>query len=150
MKLALRDFILAITATFFVIVAAHAGDGDPQAAKLAGQYAHLAGSQENALALVRALHEGVPVTLTAPDSSDPEVTTIEPPTGRMDWTDIRFALVIVQDKLFRSGIRRPTGEQLQAALTGGDVTRADGRVVAMGGILQMRAHGMGWKQIASR
>ncbi|MGZ5584455.1 MAG: hypothetical protein ACXWF2_15245 [Usitatibacter sp.] len=119
------------------------------AAKIAGQYANLAGSEENALALVMALREGSPVTLTAPDADAPEVTTIEPPTGKMAWTDVKFALVIAQDRLYRAGIARPTGEQLQAALTGGDLKRPDGIVVSMRGILQMRAAGMGWKQIAS-
>jgi hypothetical protein len=120
------------------------------AAKLAGQYAHLAGSEDNALALVMALREGSAVKLTAPDagSGTPDVTTIEPPTGRMGWSDVKFTLVIAQDTLYRLGITRPSGEQLQAALTGGDLTRADGTVVVMKGILQMRADGMGWKQIA--
>jgi hypothetical protein len=121
------------------------------AAKLAGQYAHLAGSEDNALALVMALREGSAVRLTAPDAGGgtPDVTTIEPPTGRMGWSDVKFALVIAQDALYRHGITRPTGEQLQAALTGGDLTRADGTVIPMKGILQMRADGMGWKQIAA-
>lgn len=128
-----------------------ANDAQSQmAARIAGQYVNLAGSEENALALVMALREGSPVTLTAPDTDAPDVTTIEPPTGKMGWTDVKFALVIVQDKLYRSGISRPTGEQLQAVLTGGELTRANGTVVSMKGILQMRAYGMGWKQIAAR
>jgi hypothetical protein len=125
----------------------------PIAAKIAGQYAHLAGSEDNALALVKALHLGAPVKLTAPDGASggesPEVTTIEPPTGKMGWGDVKFALVIVQGVLYRAGITRPTGEQLQAALTGGDVTKSDGTVVTLKGVLQMRADGMGWKQIAT-
>ena len=119
------------------------------AAKIAGKYVNLAGSEENALALVMALHEGSSVTLTAPDADVPDVTTIEPPTGKMGWSDVKFALVIAQDRLYRAGIMRPTGEQLQAALTGGDLRRRDGIVVSMKGVLQMRAAGMGWKQIAS-
>lgn len=126
----------------------------PIAAKIAGQYAHLAGSEDNALALVKALREGSPVKLTAPEAAPgsdvPEVTTIEPPTGKMGWSDVKFALVIVQAVLYRAGITRPTGEQLQAALTGGELRRKDGSVIEMKGVLQMRADGMGWKQIASR
>lgn len=121
------------------------------ATKLAGQYAHLAGSEDNALALVMALREGSAVKLTAPEAGGgtPDVTTIQPPTGRMGWADVKFTLVIAQDALYRSGITRPTGEQLQAALTGGELTRGDGTVITMKGILQMRANGMGWKQISA-
>lgn len=127
-----------------------ANDAQSQiAAGIAGRYVNLAGSEENALALVMALREGSVVTLTAPDTDAPDVTTIEPPTGKMGWTDVKFALVIAQDRLYRAGITRPTGEQLQAALTGGELKRPDGIVVSMKGILQMRAAGMGWKQIAS-
>lgn len=139
--------MLATTAPCAEMLAAR-DTPSPIAYRLAGQYAHLAGSEDNALALVMALHEGAAVTLMAPDAADPEVTTIEPPTGRMGWNDVRFALVIAQDKLFRFGVRRPTGEQLQAALTGGEITRADGSVVDMEGILQMRANGLTWERIA--
>jgi hypothetical protein len=122
------------------------------AAKIAGQYVNLAGSEDNALALVQALREGSSVMLTSPDEAGTrtlDVTTIDVPTGRMAWSDVKFALVIAQDRLYRAGIAHPTGEQLQAALTGGDLKRPDGIVVSMKGILQMRAAGMGWKQIAA-
>jgi hypothetical protein len=124
----------------------------PIAAKIASQYAHLAGSEDNALALVKALHLGAPVKLTAPESASaiPDVTTIEPPTGKMGWSDVKFALVIAQGILYRAGITRPTGEQLQAVLTGGELRRNDGSLIELKGVLQMRADGMGWKQIASR
>ena len=126
----------------------------PIAAKIASQYAHLAGSEDNAIALVKALHVGAPVKLTTAEGASggdmPDVTTIEPPTGKMGWTDVKFALVIVQGILYRAGITRPTGEQLQAALTGGELRRNDGSVLELKGVLQMRADGMGWKQIASR
>lgn len=123
------------------------------AARIASQYVRLAGSEDNALALVIALREGTSVQLTMPESAAtaglPEITTIDPPTGRLEWSDVRFALVTAQGVLYRLGIRQPTGEQLQATLVGGELRIANGPVVEMRGILQMRAEGVGWREIAS-
>jgi hypothetical protein len=130
------------------------------ATKIASNFVTLAGSQENALALVNALRNGTDVTLTTvvppPEgSTEPPTTTtttFTPPTGKMGWGNVKHSLALAQDALARAGIANPTAEQLQTALTGGDivVTNADGTTTTttLRGILTMRAEGMGWGNIA--
>jgi hypothetical protein len=98
------------------------------ATKIAASFTHLAGSRENALALVTALHDGTPATLAGANP-----LTYTPPTGKMGWGDVKISLALVQDSFAREGIARPTAEQLAARLNA---------------TLRMRAAGMGWGRIA--
>jgi hypothetical protein len=75
-------------------------------------------------------------------------TTITPPTGKMGWGEVFISLALAKAELSNLGITNPTPEQLQAALDGGTITKADGTTVAVKGVLEMRADGMGWGQIA--
>lgn len=125
------------------------------ASKIASNFTNLAGSEDNALALVNALRTGESVQLTyapAGTSTTPTISTLDPPTGKMGWGNVKISLALAQDQLARLGITNPTAEQLQAALNGGDitVTNADGTTTTstLRGVLQMRADGMGWGQIA--
>jgi len=130
------------------------------AGKIASNFVTLAGSEENALALVNALRNGTDVTLKTvvlpPEgSTEPPTTTtttFTPPTGKMGWGNVKHSLALAQDALARAGITNPTAEQLQTALNGGDivVTNADGTTTTttMRGILTMRSEGMGWGNIA--
>ena len=141
------------------------------ATKIASNFTKLAGSQENALKLVQGLRNGTAVTLTSTSttpttgtstgtgtgtgtSTTPTTTesTITPATGKMGWGNVKIALALAQDSLARAGITNPTSAQLNAALNGGDITvkAADGTTstVTLKGVLQMRADGMGWGQIA--
>jgi hypothetical protein len=123
------------------------------AGKFASPFATLAGSRDNAVALATALRTGSPATLTY-TSTGPRGTTITktltitPPTKPMGWGNVSHSLALAQFALSQQGISNPTGPQLQAALTGGSFTTADGKTVAMTGVLQQRADGMGWGQIA--
>jgi hypothetical protein len=123
-------------------------------AKIAADYLNLAGSEDNAVALAESLHEGVPVRLIAPsaanDEAVPAVTLMEPPTGPMDWSDVRMALMLARDALVSVGIYRPAAEQLRAVLTGGEFVTPSGRLAAFRGVLQMRAEGLNWGRIASQ
>jgi hypothetical protein len=132
-----------------------ANRGQTQVAqKIASNFGKLAGSDENALALVKALRSGETVKLAYPgaEGSTPTVTTVDPATAKMGWGNVKISLALAQDVLARAGITNPTGEQLQAALNGGSVTvkNADGTTTTteLKGILQMRADGMGWGEIA--
>jgi len=128
------------------------------ATKIASNFTDLAGSEENALALVNALRKGTDATLvttTAGTGGAPGTTTestITVPTKPMGWGNVKHALALAQDQLARAGITNPTAEQLQTALNGGTltVTRADGTTTTttVKGILTMRADGMGWGNIA--
>ena len=125
------------------------------ASKIASNFASLAGSEENALALVNALRTGDAVKLTYPPTgtgTTPTISTIDPPTGNMGWGNVKIALALAQDQLARAGIANPTAGQLQAALNGGTVSvkNPDGTTTTtqLRGVLQMRVDGMGWGEIA--
>jgi hypothetical protein len=122
------------------------------AGKIAAFFTNLAGSKDNANALVVALRNGTDVNLTTTTgtgaTATTTTTTFTPPTGKMGWGNVKIALALAQDSLLRAGITNPTPAQLQAALDGGTVTKADGTTVTLKGVLQMRADGMGWGQIA--
>lgn len=126
---------------------------DPIALKIASGFVNLAGSEDNILALVYALREGVAMRLVSPvapaSPATPEVTVIDLPTGRMSWIDVRMALMLARDALQRYGISHPTGEQLHAVLIGGNLNTPNGKVVTFRGVLQMRAEGMNWGGIAA-
>jgi hypothetical protein len=129
------------------------------AGKIAANFNSLAGSEKNSLALVNALRNGTNATLTyttppAKPGGTPTTTTatFDPPTGKMGWGNVKISLALAQDSLARAGITNPTAEQLQAALNGGSVTvkNPDGTTTTtkLSGVLQMRADGMGWGEIA--
>ena len=69
--------------------------------------------------------------------------TIENPNGPMGWGEVNITLAMAE-KLIGSG----DAASLDEALTGTSVTNADGTVTTTDGLLQMRADGMGWGQIA--
>ncbi len=121
-------------------------------AKIATGFVNFAGSEDNAVALVEALREGAAVMLMYAPPGDgymPGVIPIEPPTGPMEWSDVRMALMLARDALLGLGISRPTSGQLHAVLLGGQVESKNGRAVGMRGVLQMRAEGLTWARIAS-
>lgn len=113
------------------------------AGKLASEFSGWAGSQDNAAALVDGLRSGQPITLAAPGAggtATTTTTTFSPATRPMGYGNIRIALSLAQARLASQGITNPTPEQLQGALAGDGSTQ---------GVLQMRAAGMGWGQIAN-
>jgi hypothetical protein len=121
-------------------------------AKIAVGFVALAGSQANAMAVVEALHDGMAAELVYPlagTDPEPKVIAIVPPTGPMHGHDVRMALMLTRDALVAYGILRPTGEQLQAALLGGEVPVPGIRTVEFRGVLRRRADGLNWGQIAS-
>lgn len=143
-----------LTGSLLASLAGAQRDRDPQALKIALGFAHLAGSEDNILALVDALRLGIAVRLVSPIAAEPpatpESTVIDPPTGRLGWNDVRMALMLTRDALQRFGIPQPTGEQLKAVLIGGDLTTPNGKAVSLRGILQMRAEGVNWGAIAAQ
>ena len=96
---------------------------------LVQRYADLAGSEQNAKALVSGLREGSEVKLNGGKTT----VTFDPPTQKMGYGNIDNALALAEASLKAQGISNPTPEQLKASLTG---------------VLQMRADGKGWGQIA--
>ncbi|HEY3077160.1 MAG TPA: hypothetical protein VGJ74_18475 [Burkholderiales bacterium] len=98
--------------------------------QLVDKYKTLAGSDANAKSLVTGLRDGKEVTLT-----DGKTTTaFTPPTGKMGGGNVDIALALADESLKQKGITNPTPDQLKTALSG---------------ILQQRADGKGWGQIAN-
>ena len=121
--------------------------------KVAAPFVTMAGSQENAIALATALRTGTTANLTftstSPTGETTQTTTeVAIPTKPMGWGNVSHALALAQLSLRQAGIENPTAAELQAALDGGTVTTADGKTVTLAGVLQQRADGMGWGQIA--
>ncbi|MDO8931104.1 MAG: hypothetical protein Q7U97_01790 [Rhodocyclaceae bacterium] len=120
--------------------------------KLVGSFTDLAGSKENASSLVNGLRTGSVITLTDTTLQTGSTTsgmlttstTFSPGTKPMGYGNIRIALSLARAQLASQGITNPTPEQLQGALVG-----TSGTGTATQGILQMRASGMGWGQIAN-
>jgi len=123
------------------------------ASKVASPFVTMAGSQENAVALATALRTGTTAHLVFPSSSPAGNTTrsaveLAIPTRPMGWGNVSHALALAQFSLRQAGIENTTAPQLQAVLDGGSVKTADGKTVTLAGVLQQRAEGMGWGQIA--
>jgi hypothetical protein len=95
--------------------------------KLVDRYTPLAGSQENSKVLVAGLRDGSEVKLS-------DGTTITPKTGKMGNGNVDNALALAEADLKQQGITNPTSAQLKTSLDG---------------ILQQRADGKGWGQIAN-
>jgi hypothetical protein len=114
--------------------------------RIEGGYTDFAGSSSNLQSLASGLRHGSTVTLT--DATGAPSTTFTPPTKPMGYGNITRALDFANRDLAAAGITNPTPEQVSAALMGGTVTNAQGQVITMDGVLQLRSQGMGWGQIA--
>ena len=118
--------------------------------KLVSSFTPLAGSTENATSLVNGLRSGSTIVLTAPSDTPgapPDTVTFSPTPRPMGYGNVRIALSLAKYQLASQGITQPTPEQLQTALMG--TPTISGTSSSQTGILQMRASGMGWGQIAN-
>ena len=76
-------------------------------------------------------------------------TTEALPTGKMGFGNVKISLALAQESLRQQNIMQPTSEQLHTSLVGGQMVPGDSTTTT-NGILQMRAEGMGWGQIAQK
>ena len=117
-------YLLGTVATIFMLLSLPAVA--QSTSKLIDRYTPLAGSQENSKSLVAGLRDGTEVKLS-------DGTTITPKTGKMGNGNVDNALALAEADLKRQGITNPTSAQLKTSLDG---------------VLQQRADGKGWGQIA--
>ncbi len=117
-----------IAATLFTAARAQANPSPP----LAAQYASWAGGKSNAAALVDGLRNGTPITLSTTGADRSVSLAGFTPSARLTEEEVAAALGNARASLARLGIKRPTAEQIQAALIGGEVAVPAGgtRVVA--------------------
>jgi hypothetical protein len=88
-------------------------------------------------------------TTTDPKTNVTTTTTEALPTGKMGYGNVKISMALAQESLRQQGIMQPTSEQLHTSLMGGQMVPGDSTTTTSG-ILQMRAEGMGWGQIAQK
>ena len=88
-------------------------------------------------------------TTTDPNTNVTTTNTEALPTGKMGFGNVKISLALAQESLRQQGIMQPTSEQLHTSLMGGQLVPGDSTTTT-NGILQMRAEGMGWGQIAQK
>jgi hypothetical protein len=115
-------------------------------ARLSSQYTSWAGSKANADAIVAGLTRGSSITLVTSGPNGSASLAGFTPAGAMNYADARSALASAQQSLSRLGITRPTAEQIQAALIGGDVVVPGGATRQVAGSIGVR----GVSPVASR
>lgn len=117
--------------------------------KTADTYTPFAGSRTNAESLATGLRTGGEITLTGTGANGQTTTTnFAPPTKPMGYGNVNKALALSSQQLAAAGVAQPTPEQIQTSMMGGTITNDAGQQVELQGVLQMRADGMGWGQIA--
>lgn len=116
-------------------------------ARIASQYSSWAGSSANAEALVTSLRNGSPVTIVTTGADRSMSLAGFSPAGPMSYGNVNNALLNAQRTLARMGISKPTAEQIQAALIGGEVELPDGRTQELRGTVAVRG---GNPQLAAR
>jgi hypothetical protein len=104
----------------------------------------------NSQQVVNDLRNGQWHTSTIDPQTNTTTTTTQPlPTGKMGFGNVKSSLALAQQSLSQQGITQPTSQQLYTALAGGEMVPGDSTTMTTG-ILQMRADGMGWGQIAQK
>jgi hypothetical protein len=131
--------------------------------KISSDFSSFLGADSKAV--VTGLRNGSPITLTStvPNSTTgvatTETTIINPPTGKMGHGNVFISLALAKHQLGEMGITQPTPQQLQSALTGGQITTTTGTTGTgtpmtstqnLDGILTMRSQNMGWGQISQK
>ena len=104
----------------------------------------------NSQQVVNDLRNGQWTTTTIDPQTNTTTTTTQPlPTGKMGYGNVKISLALAQQSLSQQGITQPTSQQLYTALAGGQMVPGNPTTTTTG-ILQMRADGMGWGQIAQK
>ena len=131
--------------------------------RLVSSFAGWAGSEANARSLVTGLRQGGDIKLTTQTGTPTtgtggtatQTASFTAPTRPMGYGNVRIALSLAREQLAQSGITNPTPAQIETALMGGKITTTTGTgagattvTTPYRGVLQMRADGMGWGQIA--
>ena len=110
-------------------------------ARLSSQYTAWAGSKANADALVGGLARGSSITLVTSGSGGSASLAGFTPSRSMSAGEVSSALASAQQSLARLGITRPTAEQIQAALIGGDIVVPSGATRQIAGSVGVRGVG---------
>jgi hypothetical protein len=135
--------VLRLSLAAAAVALACAAQAQTAPPRIEQRFSTFAGSSANSTSLVTGLRKGGAIKLTGAG----ETTTFTSPTKPMGYGNVTRALDLAQRELAAGGITDPTPKELQAALMGGTVSGPNGEFTYQG-VLQMRADGMGWGQIA--
>jgi len=119
-----------------------------ETARLTSQYTDWVGGKANAEALVTGLRNGSPITIVTSGADHTVSIAGFTPSAPMSYSAVASALAGAHRSLTRMGISRPTAEQIQAALIGGEVMLPSGAAAQMRGAVAAR--GAGPSQVAGR
>ena len=119
-----------------------------ETARLMTQYMDWAGGKPNAEALITGLRNGSPITIVTSGKDHSVSIAGFTPSAPMSYSSVSSALAGAQRSLARMGIMRPTAEQIQAALIGGEVLLPTGASTQLRGAVAAR--GAGPSQVAGR
>jgi hypothetical protein len=148
--------VLSIAVSLWIVAAAPAPNfaqttsaSSTPATNISNDYSYFL-KNVNSQQVVNDLRNGQWSTTTIDPNTKLTTTSTEPlPTGKMGFGNVKISLALAQESLRQQGILQPTSEQLHTALVGGQMVPGD-PATTTNGILQMRAEGMGWGQIAQK
>jgi hypothetical protein len=134
-----RAFAVSIAASVAMATAAVAATVAPNdSGRLLNQYSDWAGGKSNADALISGLHGATPVTIVTSGPNSTVSIAGFTPSAPMSYSAIGSALGNAQRSLSRLGITRPTAEQIQAALIGGEILLPGGNTTLVRGSVMPR------------
>jgi len=130
-----RVFAASLAAALAVTTASAVAAPAPatEATKLSSQYSDWAGGKSNADALIAGLRNGSSITIVTTGPNRNVSIAGFTPQSSMSYGSVGSALSGAQRSLSRMGITRPTAEQIQAALIGGEVTLPNGSTTPVRG-----------------
>ena len=124
---------IAAAAIALAALPAIAAVGDDDSRRLSSQYSAWAGGKSNADSIVNGLQNGSTVMIMTQGSDNTRSLAGFTPPAAMSAEDVEAALARARSTLASMGIRKPSADQIQAALIGGEVTLADGRTRSVQG-----------------
>jgi hypothetical protein len=143
-----RALAASLAASLAALPALAANAAPVDASYLSAHYADWAGSRENAEAIVTGLRTGSPITIVTSGANRSVSLAGFTPASAMSYGQVNGALASAQRSLAHVGITRPTAEEIQAALIGGEVVASGGRPTLVKGSVVARATAPG--PVASR
>ena len=124
---------IAAAAIALAALPAIAAVGDDDSRRLSSQYSAWAGGKSNADSIVNGLQNGSTVMIMTQGSDNTRSLAGFTPPAAMSAEDVEAALARARSTLASMGIKKPSADQIQAALIGGEVTLADGRTRSVQG-----------------
>jgi hypothetical protein len=133
-----RAVLASLAASLAVAGSAFAAPSPTEATRLTTQYSDWAGGRDNADSLVAGLRNGAPIALVTNGANRAVSIAGFTPSSSMSYGSVGAALANAQRSLAKVGITKPTAEQIQAAIIGGEVTTASGATTLVKGSVASR------------